>query len=727
MAREQNQDNQLNKEKSSLVYEEALAAISKKVDEKLSQMAERSYEEEMEQRLEEIKEQRRREKEEWERQRQTGRRKDKKERRQGRSFLKQGRRVTEQPVESAPEAFAASLSDEPVIPVLDETTPILEQAEPEPEPEQTELKPEIAESEATPQQEEFEPVPDQSEPMSEKESFSFLKLVKRGLIAAAQITKALHLTRKDMKGEAHLTHEKRMARYHTVWAEHLKPFTEKCALVWNWLLIKGAQILVWLEEKKEKCMLRLSLFEAKARTQFEKISAKAGKILDYAEHHKLRIFGGFLAVVSCICVAAVVISNMVAYEYMYNGRVLGIVRDQDLVYKTIDVIGDKLAKSLEADVTIDKEEDITFHKIIGWNLKIDSKDDVLNSITYMRSLKAKGYAIMVDDKQEAVLQSREAAQSILDDFKNRFSQAREGVEYESIAFAENVRVAEIDTELGELENPDEVMTYLLTGAVEKKVHVVQKGQTFNAIAESYGLTPAELQSSNPGVDPGRLKIQQQLVLTQDAPVLTIQTKEISTYTAEIPFETTYENTANKYKGEKSVKQKGQNGQREVVAEIVRNNGVEVSRTELSSKVLKEPITQITLVGTKDKPKTVATGKFSYPVRGARLSSKFGRRWGRMHQGIDLAIAKGTTISAADGGTVTFAGYKGSYGYLVIINHGNGKETYYAHCSKLLVSRGTKVYKGQAIAKVGSTGRSTGPHLHFEVHVNGTPRNPLNYL
>ena len=811
MTGEQNKNKEPKKETLSPAHEEALAAISKHVEEKLSRLAERSYEEEMERRLAEITEKRRKEKEELERQRSMSRA-EKKGRRRGRLSLK--REKPDEPVEEAQLEFAfLSAQNVEAAPEPEkEAEPKLQSefdTEPEPvsEPEQTtEQEPEIdrkaepeteidrepeqeQEAEAKPvsepeQEAETEPVsepdteieietesePEQeaetaptsepdftSEPVQEPEAeaketeekkkpetgsgaaarprnqkkgklaFRFLQGVKSTLIGVGHITKALHVTRRDMKEEVHLTHEKRMARYGAVWAKYLRPLTERCLLVWNWVQIKSAQFVVFLEEKKEKALLRLSLFGARMRTEGEILLEKAFRIIDYAEHHKLRIFSGFLGVVCCICVAAIVISNLVAYEYLYNGRVLGVVRDQDLVYKTIDVIGDKLAESLEADVEIDKEEDITFRKVIGWNLSIDSKDDVLNSITYMRSLKAKGYAIMVDDKQEAILQSREAAEGLLEDFKNRFSQAREGVEYESIAFAENVRIEEIETELGELENPDEVMSYLLTGAVEKKVHVVKKGETFNAIAESYGLTPAELQQSNPGVDPGRLKIEQQLVLTQDAPVLTIQTTEISTYIAEIPFETVNEETSNKYKGEKSVKQKGQNGQREVVAEIVRNNGVEVSRTELSSKTLKEPVKQVMLVGTKEKPKTVATGKFSYPVRGARLTSKFGKRWGRTHNGIDLAIAKGTTISAADGGTVTFAGYKGSFGYLVIINHGNGMETYYAHCSKLLVSRGTKVYKGQAIAKVGSTGRSTGPHCHFEIHVNGTPRNPLNYL
>ena len=149
--------------------------------------------------------------------------------------------------------------------------------------------------------------------------------------------------------------------------------------------------------------------------------------------------------------------------------------------------------------------------------------------------------------------------------------------------------------------------------------------------------------------------------------------------------------------------------------------------ELESHVTKEPVTAVISVGTKELPPKQGTGTFIYPVTGAKLTSRFGMRWGRMHYGIDLAIATGTKIRASDGGTVIFSGYSGSYGYVVKIDHGGGFVTVYAHCSKLHVKVGEKVYQGQHIANVGSTGRSTGPHCHFEVQYLGVQKNPLNYL
>jgi len=119
--------------------------------------------------------------------------------------------------------------------------------------------------------------------------------------------------------------------------------------------------------------------------------------------------------------------------------------------------------------------------------------------------------------------------------------------------------------------------------------------------------------------------------------------------------------------------------------------------------------------------------FRRPLMHLTVSSHFGHRWGRMHRGVDFSAPYGVAIYAANAGTVVYSGWEQGYGKLVIIDHGNGVRTKYAHCSKLNVSVGDWIEKGERIARVGSTGHSTGPHLHFEVVVNGQTRNPLNYL
>ena len=129
---------------------------------------------------------------------------------------------------------------------------------------------------------------------------------------------------------------------------------------------------------------------------------------------------------------------------------------------------------------------------------------------------------------------------------------------------------------------------------------------------------------------------------------------------------------------------------------------------------------------------LGTGRMIWPVKG-RISSPFGYRYHpvlkkrRFHNGIDIAAPTGTPILAADSGVVLVSGWRGGYGYYIAIDHGKGKSTAYGHNSRLLVKEGETVVRGQTIAHVGSTGLSTGPHVHFEVRINGQPTNPRNYL
>ncbi|MEM8809663.1 MAG: peptidoglycan DD-metalloendopeptidase family protein, partial [Cyanobacteria bacterium P01_G01_bin.38] len=129
---------------------------------------------------------------------------------------------------------------------------------------------------------------------------------------------------------------------------------------------------------------------------------------------------------------------------------------------------------------------------------------------------------------------------------------------------------------------------------------------------------------------------------------------------------------------------------------------------------------------------VGTGQMIFPTAGS-ITSRFGPRihpvlgYRRFHAGVDFGASHGTTIIAADSGQVIFSGWYGGYGNAVIVDHGSGLTSLYGHTSKLLVSEGQSVQQGQAIAKVGSTGLSTGPHLHFEVRRNGSPVNPMEFL
>lgn len=181
-----------------------------------------------------------------------------------------------------------------------------------------------------------------------------------------------------------------------------------------------------------------------------------------------------------------------------------------------------------------------------------------------------------------------------------------------------------------------------------------------------------------------------------------------------------------YVGQRKVTEPGISGEKYVEYTHIKHNGIE-KETFVSGET---PITELrdetVHVGTKPIPAGMGTGTFINPTAGS-LSSYFGTRWGRQHKGIDISAPAGTPIYAADGGKVVFAEWMSGYGKLIRIDHGNGYVTCYAHCSQLYKDEGDYVSQGELIAAVGSTGNSTGNHLHFEVYLEDALENPLNYV
>ena len=221
-----------------------------------------------------------------------------------------------------------------------------------------------------------------------------------------------------------------------------------------------------------------------------------------------------------------------------------------------------------------------------------------------------------------------------------------------------------------------------------------------------------------------------ITIEQNCPLLVVSTVEEATVTREIAPALETQDDDTMFLGQQRVIQEGQAGQANVLSRVVKRCGIPVASNDLNAVTVTEATPLIVGTGTKAMPELPDGCLFLWPVQGT-ITSEFGYRYifgeTNFHRGLDIAAPEGTAINAAADGTVTFAGYKGSYGYLVIITHDNGTQTYYGHNSSLLVSAGQKVYKGQQIAKAGSTGRSTGTHCHFEVRVNGTSVNPLSYL
>ena len=320
----------------------------------------------------------------------------------------------------------------------------------------------------------------------------------------------------------------------------------------------------------------------------------------------------------------------------------------------------------------------------------------------------------------------------LEELLEQLQQAATTEETISCSFKEEVEIKQEYVATEEIMNLGYLAETLYSTKTAEVTYEVKKGDTWSQIAENHSLTSKELLALNPGYDINKLQIGEVLTLSASVPYLTMTVVQQERYVEDVMYDIQYTDSANMYKGDEKVTSAGQFGAADVVANVTYVNGEETERTILSSVTLKEPVTEERLRGTKERPTWYPTGTFRWPVSG-RITSYFGGRrspggiGSTNHKGIDIAAPKGTPVYAADGGTVTYAGWMSGYGYLVRISHGNGRETYYGHNSRLLVSVGQKVYKGQQIAKVGSTGNSTGNHCHFEVRYNGVAKNPLNYL
>ncbi len=216
-------------------------------------------------------------------------------------------------------------------------------------------------------------------------------------------------------------------------------------------------------------------------------------------------------------------------------------------------------------------------------------------------------------------------------------------------------------------------------------------------------------------------------------VANLSVKTTAKYKTEVivGYSTVTEKTSSKLVGYRAIKQNGENGINHNVEEVVMVNGQEVSRQTLEQDVVKAPVNCVILVGTASANANISS-RLLFPLpRNSRyfITTAFGAIDGthaHVHKGIDYAAPKGTSIFAAESGTVVTSGTHREYGKYIVINHGNGLRTLYAHCSALYVRVGEEVNRGQVIAAVGSTGRSTGNHLHFEVITNGSYVNPEKY-
>ncbi len=348
---------------------------------------------------------------------------------------------------------------------------------------------------------------------------------------------------------------------------------------------------------------------------------------------------------------------------------------------------------------------------------------------------AQATQIVVDGIALATVKTEEEAQQIIDGIQAPYiaKMSEDGSEIFEVGLVETVSFETVATDPTTIKNVAIVEEFLVKGTNKNETYVVQRGDWFEKIAYDHDMTIADLKAANPEMNYNLIYAGDDVNLIVPEPFVSVATYERATYEEDIEYGTEYTTSSSYYKDEYRVVRSGKEGTKEVVANIKKVNGKAVEVEVLEEAVIDEPRSKLIAQGTKAIPQLKGTGVFQYPVQVSSLSSRFGNRvhpiTGRpdYHTGVDWPKSTGTPIKAADGGTVTFAGWKSGYGYVVYINHGGGFETRYAHMSAIYVKKGEKVYKDKSIGAVGNTGNSTGPHLHFEVRKYGVAYNPYNFL
>lgn len=299
----------------------------------------------------------------------------------------------------------------------------------------------------------------------------------------------------------------------------------------------------------------------------------------------------------------------------------------------------------------------------------------------------------------------------------------------SMEYGDEIEVVETYLGEDELTSVEDAIREVTQDEEKSDVYEVVSGDTLSEIAIKTNIPMDKLIEMNDSLEDENSMIRpgDELVITVPRPKLAVVHQEQMYYEEDYEAEVIYIDNDDWYTTETKTLQEPSAGHRKVVAVVTFENDKKVSEEIIKEAVTYEAVPKIVERGTKIPPTYIK------PISGGRLSSGFGKRTApkrgasTYHKGVDWATPTGTPVYASCGGTVTKAGWGSGYGYVVYITHPDGRQTRYAHLSKVLVSAGQTVSQGQKIALSGNTGVSTGPHLHFEILINGSQVNPLNYL
>ena len=475
--------------------------------------------------------------------------------------------------------------------------------------------------------------------------------------------------------------------------------------------------------------------------------------------HPLRSSLPFLGIAGVILSGAVFVASCtLCYTINAQGQSVAFFQDQATYNAAVSQAEAKASRILETDYSLDQS--LTLSTTLAPRDQIEPLSQVTDSILETIPELEHVYILSVDGTVVGAAQDSAAITQALNLVKEHYTTPNTlSLQLDSQV---SVRYAFLPAEAG-VSTAQELADLLLAESPRTFDYVVQEGDTLESLLERFSMTQERLQELNPwlilesqtpamGIDEEKTEEEQidqedlaallaaefgtpleagfTLTVEQSCPLLLVSTVEEQELTRSITPQLETQPDSTMFTGEQRIIQEGEAGEAAVLSRVVTRCGVPIATTDLRSVTVSEAVPLIVGTGTQPKPQLPDGCLFLWPVRGT-ISSDYGYRFifgeTNFHRGIDIPAPLGTAINAAADGTVLFAGERGTYGNLVIVSHANGFVTYYAHCSKFLVQAGDQVTQGQPIAAVGSTGRSTGPHCHFEVRYQNTPIDPLLYL
>lgn len=459
-----------------------------------------------------------------------------------------------------------------------------------------------------------------------------------------------------------------------------------------------------------------------------------------------------------IIVALIACSVVISYNVGFAKELKPLEQMQEIyhVYNDGNYVTTISDKAL-VDEVIQKKKNEAFAQYPDYNIKIGSDVTVHEELAFERALneeeaikkledalivKAEALAITVNGEVATHVLNEQAYEDVKRAIFLKYVTAEQLAQFESgqtsdvlapnekvlqnIFFNEDVTVQHVHVAPSNIKGVDNAVRALLNGDLQVMPYTIQPNDTVESLANMLNVSTKHFYQMNGHISSYVLAHTKDVMLYMTGAHVSVQSIFNEQVTVKEPYKRIVEKDNSILKGENMRVQQGVEGVVNATYKVRKINGQIVGKSVAREEVIRDMQPEIIKEGTLV---TVGygTGDFAWPTVGGYISSKMGPRWGRQHQGIDIARPTHRDILASDGGVVTIAGAHSTYGNYVKIDHKNGYETLYAHLTSFTVRVGDKVTREQPIGTMGSTGRSTGMHLHFEVYKNGRIQNPLHYI